>query len=222
MWPLLLSDESVRAALGRLGALAALALPGTAGAGFTVTDGGQPTTVAGSDALVGRADELQYGLGEGPCLTAYRHRSVVRVDDTRADYRWCRWARAVERLGVRSSTSIPLLVGGELLGVLKAYSREPGAYGDRDDRVLLLLADQAATLLANRQSPENAERLRTALQEMLRARDVIGQAKGILMAREGICEEYAAAVLVRASQRGERKVNDVARHLVETLTAPAE
>ena len=41
------------------------------------------------------------------------------------------------------------------------------------------------------------------------------------MAREGICEEFASAVLLRASQRAERKVSDVARHPVETLTAPA-
>jgi AmiR/NasT family two-component response regulator len=54
------------------------------------------------------------------------------------------------------------------------------------------------------------------LKEALRTRDMIGQAKGILMAREGLDEDAAFRLLIRASQRTNAKLRDVARKVVES------
>jgi GAF domain-containing protein len=212
---LLLSEETVDTALRLVTSLAQETIHQTAGAGVTVGTDGKRSTAAASDRVVERADDLQYGLDEGPCLTAWRDRVLVRIDEVRTERRWPRWTRAVEPLGIRSSMSTPLIVSGDTLGAIKVYSRESAAYDTHDERLLQLFAEQAAILLANVQSYENARRLSAGLQEALRTRDVIGQAKGILMAQEGIDEAEAFAVLVRASQRSHQKLREVARQLIE-------
>ena len=58
------------------------------------------------------------------------------------------------------------------------------------------------------------------LQDALESRDVIGQAKGILMAREGLDADEAFDVLRRASQRTNRKLRDVASDLITRQARP--
>src|SRR4051794_24970297 len=94
---LLLSEETVNTALRLVTSLAADTIPGTAGAGVTlVDDGGRKTSAGASDPLVERADSLQYELDEGPCLTAWAQRALIRIDDIPADRRWPQWSAAVE------------------------------------------------------------------------------------------------------------------------------
>lgn len=57
------------------------------------------------------------------------------------------------------------------------------------------------------------------LQNAIRTRDVIGQAKGILMATGAITEEEAFTILVRASQRENRKLHDVAADVTKANAA---
>jgi GAF domain-containing protein len=177
---------------------------------------GRKMTAAASDPAVERADAVQYELDEGPCLTACRDLVSVRVDDVLQDTRWPRWVRAVAPLGLRSSLSVPLVADGAPVGAVKVYAEAPRAYDDHDERVLVLFAEQAAILLANVQCHQNAQRLSEGLREALRTRDMIGQAKGILMAREGLDEDAAFQLLIRASQRTNAKLRDVARKVVES------
>jgi hypothetical protein len=89
---LLLSQETVDTALHTVATLAQATLAGTVAAGVTLVDTqGRKTTAAASDALAERADALQYELDEGPCLTAWAERTLVRVDDVDHDERWPRW-----------------------------------------------------------------------------------------------------------------------------------
>jgi GAF domain-containing protein len=151
--PLLLSRETVDAALRLVTSLAREMLHGTAAAGVTVAAGDQKVTTAGSDPLVETADGLQYGLDEGPCLTAWRERVVVRTDELRTETRWPRWTKAVEPLGLRASLSSPLVTGGKALGVIKVYARESAVYDEHAERLLSLLAQQAVILLGGRPAP---------------------------------------------------------------------
>ena len=68
--------------------LAARLVPDGMSCGMTMRPDGRPVTVACSDELASQVDELQYQLGDGPCLHALRQGSVVRIDDTakRADW----------------------------------------------------------------------------------------------------------------------------------------
>jgi hypothetical protein len=120
---LLLSEETVGTAVGLVTALATDAIPGTVGAGVTLVDErGAKTTSGASDPVVEKADTAQYELDEGPCLTAWAQRALVRIDDIGSDGRWPRWSRAVEPLGLRAALSAPLVAGDRSLGAVKVYA----------------------------------------------------------------------------------------------------
>ena len=68
---------------------------------------------------------------------------------------------------------------------------------------------------------EGCHRLIVQLHDALETRDVIGQAKGILMAAEGITDDDAFMILVRASQRANRKLRDIAGDVVAANAARA-
>jgi GAF domain-containing protein len=216
---LLLSEETVSSALRLVTALAQDTLPGSVGAGVTLLDDkGRRTTAAASDEIVDRADILQYELDEGPCLTAWHDRTLVRIDDVTTETRWPRWTQTVEPLGLRAVLSSPLIAGDSALGAIKVYSDQPGAYGQSAEHLLGMFAAQAAILVANVKSYQSANNLSDELRDALRSRDVIGTAKGILMARDGVDPDTAFAMLISVSQRENKKLRDVAEALVTATT----
>ena len=212
---LLLSQETVQTSLQLITALAHDTIPTSFGSAVTLIDErGRRTTAATTHHPLEAADTLQYELNEGPCLTAWAHRSVVRIDDTRTESRWPRWCGAVQDLGVLSALSAPLVAGDLALGAMKVYSEQASAFGADAERRLSMFAPQAAVLLANMQSHQAATELSAGLKEALHSRDVIATAKGIVMARDGLTEEVAFQLLVGASQREHRKLRDVAQAIV--------
>jgi GAF domain-containing protein len=213
----LLSRESVNTVVELVTTLAAATLPGTTGAGVSLVDQAGKRTTAASDPLVQQADVQQYELDEGPCLSAARERAVVRIDDLHGERRWPRWRDAVAELELRSVLSAPLIAGDEAIGAMKVYSREVAAYDGHSERLLTLFAQQAAILLANMQSLQDAQQLSTQLKAALTSRDVIGQAKGILLVQGAPGEEAAFGMLVSASQRSNVKLHEVARQIVAAV-----
>jgi GAF domain-containing protein len=213
----LLSEETVSTAVRLVTSLAQDSIPGTAGAGVTLVDewGGKATSAA-SDPVVERADSVQYELDEGPCLTAWAQRTLVRIDDVESERRWPRWCRAVQPLGLRAAMSAPLVAGNRPLGAIKVYARQPAAFDSHAEHLLVMFSAQAAILLANVQSLESARRLSDGLKDALRGRDVIATAKGVLMAREGIAEEPAFTMLVALAQQEHKSLRDVAGALVKS------
>jgi GAF domain-containing protein len=107
-----------------------------------------------------------------------------------------------------------MLVSDRSIGAIKVYSRQPAAYHQESEQLLTLFARQAGILLSNAQSYDDAQQLTAQLKTALVSRDLIGQAKGILIARGAADEEAAFAMLVTASQRTNVKVRDVAQRLV--------
>ena len=216
---LVLSRETVDTALELVTALAATTTAGTLGAGVTVVDEHGTRSRAASNAATEEADALQYELDEGPCLTAWRTREVVRIDDTTTDGRWPRWNEADIRRGVRSVLSAPLRVGEESIGAMKVYCERPMNYGPHDEHVMRLLAGQAAILLANTQSLAEARRLSRQLTEALASRDAVARATGVLLAQGAISEQEAFATLAATARHTHRPVQDVARALVAAVVA---
>jgi GAF domain-containing protein len=212
---LLLSTETVNTVLTLITSLAREVVPGTVGAGVTLVDSaGGRVSAAATDAVTEHADELQYRMGVGPCLTAWDRRVVVRVDDVTRDDRWPEWGAAVSAEdGVRAVLSAPLLAGGEALGALKVYARAVDAYGEREEILLTMFAAQAAVLVANVRSHEDARRLSDELRDAMRGRDVINMAKGIVMAREHVDEEAAFATLADLARDQRQTVRETATDL---------
>jgi transcriptional regulator with GAF, ATPase, and Fis domain len=185
-------------------------VPGAQEAGVTVTEGRRGVrTRAGTADLVYRVDQAQYDTGEGPCLDSLYERQTVRLSDTTTERRWPRFtARAVE-LGVRSMLSFQLYAAHDSLGALNLYARDPDAFGDESEQVGLLFATHAAVAMSEAQQREHLSRA-------MAVRDLIGQAKGILIERHRLTGDQAFTLLVRASQRTNTKLVEVARYLVDT------
>jgi GAF domain-containing protein len=214
MGAVVLSAETIDTTIDLVSTLAAATIANTTGAGVTLVDARGKLSRAATDSLVESADSLQYEVDSGPCLTAWRDRVTVRVDDTATESRWPQWTAAVAELGVRSVLSAPLVAENTSIGAMKVYSLQPRAYSMRAEAVMQMFARQAAILLTNSQTLADARRLSAQLTEALTNRDTIGQAKGILMARGAANEQSAFAMLVTASQQSNTKLRDVARQLV--------
>ena len=154
-------------------------------------------------------DQLQQKLNDGPCIDAAVQQTLIRIDDMHRESRWPDFAAEAESLGVCSMVCVPLRVHEQCLGTLSLYSERATAFNSHDERVTTLFATLAAIALAEAQ---RTDQLHTALAN----RDIIGQAKGILMERRRITSNTAFSYLSKASQDVNMKLTSVARHLVET------
>lgn len=212
---LLLSEETLSTTLDRVVSLAVASVPGCDGAGVSLVSGDSVRTVAASEEMVHRADAAQYVLGEGPCLEAIRTGRPSRVDEIATERRWPRWCAAARDAGLAGAAGFPLSVGDHCVGAMNLYCRAPGCMTDDVMALGGQLAEQAAVALANTQLYEQARTLTEQLEEALRSRAVIDQAKGVLMARESCSPDDAFDMLRRASQRSNRKLRDLAAEVVE-------
>jgi GAF domain-containing protein len=203
------ADPSTVSLLERIVHAAVSEVPGAQHAGISEILGRQIVTRAGSDDLVREVDELQYRTGEGPCLTSLHEQITVRCDDLTREERWPQFAPLAVAQGVRSLLSVQLFVADDNLGALNLYADEPGAFSDDDESVAMLLAAHAAVAMKD-------SYVQTNLRRALETRDVIGQAKGVLMERYKISQGEAFDLLVLASQRTHIKLHDLAEKLAET------
>jgi len=154
-------------------------------------------------------DALQGQLHQGPCLDAIWDQRVVSVPDVADEGRWPEFAREAAASGVGSLLCFQLFVEGDNLGALNLYSRRAGAFGAESQDVGLLFAAHAAVALAGAEHESN---LRAGMDH----RDLIGQAKGILMERYRLTAVQAFDLLVRTSSLTNRKLRDVADELAST------
>jgi ABC-type transporter Mla MlaB component len=147
----------------------------------------------------------------GPGAAVRSTRRAVAVTDVAADHRWPAFRELALGAGFGSALSVPLAAGDRLLGVLHLYADEPGAFDDRDALVAGVLATHLTILV---RAVTHRERLVRAVQR----RDLIGQAKGVMMATADVDAVGAFDLLGRFSQRTNRKLHDVAGDVVEALT----
>jgi transcriptional regulator with GAF, ATPase, and Fis domain len=167
-------------------------------------------SAAATGQLARRFDDLQQETKEGPCLDAMYQHETVRVDDLASDARWPELSRrATAEMGVASMLCFRLFVHENDLGALNLLARRPGAFTDESERIGLLFAAHAAVAVADAQDLNH-------MTAALASRDVIGQAKGILMERYRITGEMAFALLAKTSQDSNLKLYDVAEHLSRT------
>lgn len=178
-------------------------------------------TVATTGELATRLDEAQYALGHGPCMDAGSGGEILLVRDFSDDDRWPDYAVIVLEAGVRSSLSVPFPVQQNVIAALNLYSMETEAF--RDDHVELAqeIAAQGAVAVANAMLYESASRLAEDLKQAMESRAIIEQAKGILMANSRCSAEEAFNTLVKASQRENRKLREIAAEIVARVTSPA-
>lgn len=165
-------------------------------------------TVAATDDVARGIDQAQYDTQQGPCLDALYEHDVVRMNDMDAEKRWPQFTTRALDHGVRSMMCFRLFQRGNDAAALNTYARERDAYTDDDETTGRLLATHAAVALS-------AARTIDELEHAVDSRDVIGQAKGILMERHNLTESAAFRLLVQASQTTHIKLIDVARRVAQ-------
>jgi GAF domain-containing protein len=182
-------------------------VPGARWAGISLVQGTKIVSEVPTSRSVAELDQLQSDLNQGPCLTALRDYHTVHIDDMRTETRWPDFGREAQQRGMRSMLSFQLFVRSENLGALNLYSDEPGAFSEDSFLIGEILAQHAAVAMIGAAAE-------TQFENALATRDVIGQAKGMLMQRDNLTGLQAFSLLTRASQQTNVKLVDVARWLV--------
>lgn len=199
------------AVLGTIARLAVDHLDGCEFAGFSLVAERRISSPVASNEVPRTVDAIQAEVDEGPCLDAIRDHAVFQTGDLAGETRWARFsARAFEETGVQSILSLRLFVENDTLGALNLYSTKRDAFDDTDVALAAVFAAHAAVAMRAARREENLERKADT-------RDLIGRAKGILMARSNVDNDQAFALLRRASQRLNIKLVAVAEQVVGQL-----
>jgi GAF domain-containing protein len=208
------NEDSLDDTLTGIVVAAVQTVPGSQHAGLTVVEARRKAaTRAATDDLVQKVDQAQYETGQGPCLSAVYEQRTVRLSDMASEDRWPEFTRRALDLGIRSMLSFQLYVSEDNLGALNLYSEQKEAFDDEAENIGLLFATHAAVAMEGARQQQH-------LASAVSMRDLIGQAKGILMERHKLTADQAFAVLARVSQELNRKLADIARELTETGAVP--
>jgi len=210
----LLAEGDVQTTLQRIVELAVETIDGCDHAGVTVLHAGVFSTPASSDDVPVKVDAIQYETGEGPCVDAIRDHEVFKTGDLGHETRWPAFsARAQRETGVTSMMGFRLFVAGDTLGALNLFSKVTDAFDDAASASGSVFAAHAAIALSTALHDEQ-------MSQALESRDIIGQAKGILMAKEGVTADEAFDMLRRASQRLNVKLRKLAEDVARTGVTP--
>jgi GAF domain-containing protein len=203
-----LSDKGdVPETLGRIVNLAVATLDSCEFAGISFVEGRKITSPASSDEVPRIVDKIQSEVDEGPCLDAIREHEVFQTGDLAAEDRWPQFARrAHEETGIQSILAVRLFVEEDTLGALNLYATAKDAFDDTDVALASVFAAHAAVAVSAATREQNLERKAAT-------RDLIGRAKGMLMAREHVTDDQAFDMLRRASQRLNVKLTAVAQQV---------
>jgi GAF domain-containing protein len=213
---LLVEEQDVEKTLDRICLLAVQTIDGCETAGISISSAGRGVTSRSRTDDVPRVvDTIQSETQEGPCVDAIREHEVFITGSLSQEDRWPHFARrAHDETGVESILSLRLFADGDTMGALNLYSTRRDAFDDQDVALGSVFAAHAAVALA-------AAHRRANLETMAGSRDVIGMAKGIIMARQNVSEEEAFDVLRRASQRMNVKLRELAVRVVRP-SAPVD
>jgi len=159
-------------------------------------------------------DEVQYRTGEGPCIDASDLGQLVISADLQHDDRWPTFTAELAGTVAHSVMSTPVAdadLDQVVFGSLNHYGTSGAPFDGDDIESAMLLSAHLAALLSLKVAHDTQTQ---QMQEAILTRDIIGQAKGILMSRQGLGPDEAFDVLRRASQRLNRKLRDLAGDIV--------
>ena len=187
------------------------------GAGVTMmADHGVRGVCAASDPSSERLEELQFTLGEGPCLDAYASRRPVLVPELTENEmsRWPVYAPTVHDHGVRAVFAFPLQVGAARLGVMDVFRDRAGALSPDELRHALLLAEITVNALLD-QHEQNGDGVDSGdLDEAIEGHAELFQAQGMVMVLLGVSIGEAMVRMRAYAYSENRRLSEVARDIV--------
>lgn len=215
-------DMGLEDLLRRVATYAVRAIPGADGAGLTLLEEDRADTIVATAPFVTEIDDIQYGMQQGPCISAAAEARTVMSGSLGSDQRWPRFGGRVARLGVHSALSLPLITPEGVVGAMNVYAHDKNAFDERAAELGEIFAEPAAVAVQNAQVLAQTQRLATRLQSALETRGVVDRATGILMSRGGGTAEEALERLRALSQHEHHKLAFVAQQIIDEAVRRAE
>ena len=193
---------------------AAVEIPGAQYAGITVTRNGKHIdTPAATHIYPMLLDKIQQRHQEGPCLTAAWEEKTVHVANLETDDRFPLYRQdALAETPIKSIMAFQLFIAGETMGALNVYSEEPNVFDSESRNIGMVFAAHSSVAWNSARRDEQFKRA-------LSSRDVIGQAKGMIMERYDVDAVQAFELLRKLSQDSNVPLIRVATELVADKTA---
>lgn len=214
----LVGDGRVDETLQKIAEMIVEAVPAADMVGLTMLQEGRQRTAVFTDEDAPAIDQTQYDTGEGPCLDAFAQQREFMIESTRDEGSWPAFRQTAAKHGIGSTLSLPMVSDRRAVGAMNLYARRDRAFDENDVEVGRLFAAQAAVVLLNAHAFWDARDLGARLGEAMKSSAVIEQAKGIIMAAQHCDDKAAFDLLVRASQRENVKLRDIAARIVaETI-----
>ncbi|MEV0902740.1 GAF domain-containing protein [Actinoplanes sp. NPDC049802] len=190
------------------------------GTGISVlTDDGTRGVYAASDPLSEKVEELQFLLGEGPCLDAFDGRRPVLITDLAGEAmtRWPVYGPEAHNRGVRAVFAFPLQIGAARLGVLDVFRDRAGRLSEQHLADALCFADVTVEALLDRQRDDAAapgEPADDSVTDAVGNRAELFQAQGMVMVQiRGSITDAAARIRAYAYAEN-RSLGEVSRDIV--------
>jgi ANTAR domain/GAF domain len=168
-----------------------------------------------TDGAAGLLEDTQRELGEGPSLAAHGDAAAVAVMDLASDQRFARLAAVITPRGLRGVLAVPVAVAGRPVGALSVYATEPCPWSGIDVAAVGAYAGVVAELLQAGMALDARDAEVAELTQALTARMWVEQAKGALVATEGLDPAAASERLRARAGASQRTVADVAREVVQ-------
>ncbi|MCW2529037.1 MAG: hypothetical protein JWM76_3897 [Pseudonocardiales bacterium] len=213
--------DGLETLLRQVAEFAVRAIPGADGAGLTLLELDRPATMVASADFVRDVDAIQYGLGQGPCISAASEGRTMMSGSLHDERRWPRFGARVAELGVHSVLSLPLLGPAGPVGAMNVYAHARDSFDLQSIEIGELYAIPAAVSVRNAQALAQAKRVAVQLEAALRNRALIDQAIGILRSRTGSTVEEATKQLSADSESEGRTLATVAERIVSAAVSRA-
>ncbi len=190
---------------------------GVNGAGIMLMSADIPRgSLCTSDEVSRLIEELQYTLGEGPCVDACQQDRVVTEPDL-ADpvtRRWPAFTPPALRAGARAVFGFPLRVGTAHLGALNLYRDVPGPLTGDQHADALVVADVAARWVLEAQAGAPPDTVAEELEAGADFHFAVHNAAGIVSVQEGISVTEALIRLRALAFSSDRLLADVVRDVI--------
>jgi hypothetical protein len=190
---------------------------GTNGAGVMLMSGDIPRgSLCTTDEVSQLIEDLQYALGEGPCVDAYQQDQVITEPDLAAPAtrRWFAFSPPALKAGVRAVFGFPLRIGGVRLGALNLYRNSPGPLSADQHADALVVADVAARWVIGAQAGAPPEAIARDLEVGADFHYIVHNAAGMVSVQLEISVAEALVRLRALAFSSDRLLSDVADDVV--------
>lgn len=183
-----------------------------------IMSGGLPSgSVCSSNDVSALVEELQFSLGEGPCLDAF-HRALPVLEPDLAhpkEIRWSAFSPPAVAAGVGAIFGFPMQVGAIRLGALNFYRDRPGILTNEQHADALIMADVATRAIVSMQLPAPHGQVAKELEAGSTIRYIVHQASGMIAAQLDVTMEEALIRLRARAFADGRPLSELSQDVVD-------